>query len=181
MSTDDPQWASEKLRVTEQRLSEAKGQIARLMAEHHAAALMTGDRRYRTLRYIEKEIRKAEEHRDKINRERLKTLAEVAADPCASGNDAPNLCPRNGTFQSFRYEGRDYNLTPQAAAIVKVLYEAKGRPVAKAEIQSKTKCGKISDSFRRPDGPQVWKKLIVRTKGRQGFYSLQPNALGHSH
>ena len=86
----------------------------------------------------------------------------------------------NESGQKIEFKGREYNLTPLAGEIVKVLFEADGKKVDKAEIQRKTRCGKISDAFRRPDGPQVWKKLIVVTRGRKGFYSLIPRAFNHS-
>jgi hypothetical protein len=68
MSTDDPQWARERLRVIEQRLGEAEGWLARLNAEHHAAAQMTGDRRLRTLRSIENKIAEAAKHKHYLER-----------------------------------------------------------------------------------------------------------------
>lgn len=68
MSTDDPQWASEKLRVLEQRRGESKGRIEKLKAKHHAASMMNGDRRYRTLRSIEEHLRKEAEYLDKMDR-----------------------------------------------------------------------------------------------------------------
>ncbi len=180
MSTDDPQRASERIRVLQQRLGEAKGRIETLRAKHHAAALMTGDRRYRTLRSIEEEIGKAVEHRDNLDRLRQEALTEGSADIRSSGKNAPQFYLRNGSYQTFSCDGHEYNLTPQAAAIVKILYEAQGKLVAGADIQSRTGCGKISDSFRCLDGPQVWKKLIQIEKGRKGFYSLHLQAFNRS-
>jgi hypothetical protein len=99
---------------------------------------------------------------------------------CATRDKNTNFYLKNGSYQTIVFCEHEYSLTRQAGAIVKVLHEAGGKPVAKADIQSKTKCGKISDSFRRLDGPQVWKKLIEVTKGRKGFYRLHPQAFGHS-
>jgi hypothetical protein len=92
----------------------------------------------------------------------------------------PTFYARNQSYQTIVFQGREYSLTSQAGAIVKFLHEAGGKPVARADIQSKTKCGKVFDSFRSLDGPQVWEKLIVATRGRKGFYSLRSQAFGNS-
>jgi hypothetical protein len=100
--------------------------------------------------------------------------------PGATRTKKSSFYTKDRSYQTIVFCGREYNLTPQAGAILKVLHESGGKPVAKADIQSKTTCGKIADSFRRLDGPQVWKKLIEVTKGRKGFYSLRLQALSHS-
>jgi hypothetical protein len=100
--------------------------------------------------------------------------------PGVTRNNKRSFYPKNESYQTIVFRGREYSLTPQAGAIVRVLYEAGEKPIAKADIQSKTKCGKIADSFRSLDGPQVWRKLINVTKGRKGFYSLAPQAFSHS-
>jgi hypothetical protein len=104
---------------------------------------------------------------------------EISSAAKPSKSPAATFYPKNG-YQTIVFCDQEYRLTSQAGAIVKVLHEAGGKEVPKTEIQSKTRCGKISDSFRRIDGPQVWKKLIVVTKGRKGFYSLHPQAFTHS-
>jgi hypothetical protein len=98
--------------------------------------------------------------------------------PAAAGQ--PKFYAKSKSYQTIVFLGREYSLTPQAGAILKVLHESGGKPVAKVDIQSMTKCGKISDSFRCLDGPQVWKNLIEATKGRKGFYRLNPKASSYS-
>lgn len=107
------------------------------------------------------------------------TKGNTKSRPRAARSEEPNF-KMNESGQKIEFKGREYNLTPLAGEIVKVLFEADGKKVDKAEIQRKTRCGKISDAFRRPDGPQVWKRLIVVTRGRKGFYSLIPRAFNHS-
>ena len=98
------------------------------------------------------------------------------SDPGATLTKKPTFSARNQSYQIIVFQGREYSLTPQAGAIVKFLHEAGGKPVPRADIQDKTGCGKISDSFRRLDGPRVWKQLIEVTKGRKGFYRLRQHS-----
>jgi hypothetical protein len=116
------------------------------------------------------------EHKADLAEENASSSKRVSRRP----SKKPSFYARNESYQTIEFREHEYSLTPQAGAIVKVLHEAGGKPVAKAEIQSKTKCGKISDSFRSFDGRKVWKELIVVTRGRKGFYTLDPRAFKRS-
>lgn len=131
------QWTKEKIRITEQRLGDAKGKLERQRAEHHAASLMPGDRRYRECRRIETEIAKTEKHIDELNHD-LQTsqqAIDVSADHGTSANDKRNFYPKNESYQTIVFLDHEFYLTPQAAAIVKVLHTAEGRLVTAARSQ----------------------------------------------
>jgi hypothetical protein len=115
-----------------QRLGNAKAQLAMLDAEHHAATLMTGDRRYKTLRRIEKKIGEATKYKNDIEcaLQKLSVPTELSVDPHKSRQNEANFYARTASYQRIVFLGHEYTLTPLAGAIVKVLHEANGKPVA---------------------------------------------------
>ena len=67
----------------------------------------------------------------------------------------------------IEFEEIRYQLTKQAAEIVKMLHEAHCAQrvgVSVRQIQNKTKCGKVWDSFRRRKEGAFWAKLIEKVE-----------------
>jgi len=74
-------------------------------------------------------------------------------------------------YRTISFNGqRLYRLTPQQAAIVRVLHESRYYEASTQRIKKQTKCRSIHDSFKRGDGPEIWKNVIVHHS--RGFYRL---------
>lgn len=113
---------------------------------------------------------------------------ESGANTAPDGKEQDLFFSHSTDYRNICYGGSSYVLTTQQAAIIQVLHQA-GKtgtdPVSTAQIKTAIKCGKISDSFRAGDGPELWKRLIVPLKGRHGMYRLDPGIVaqtenGHS-
>jgi hypothetical protein len=70
---------------------------------------------------------------------------------------------------SFKGQPR-YHLTPQQAAIVRVLHQSPYYEASTQIIKKQSKCGPIRGSFKTGDGPEIWQKVIVHHP--KGFYRL---------
>jgi hypothetical protein len=74
-------------------------------------------------------------------------------------------------YRIIRCKGQPlYRLTPRQAAIVRVLHQ---RPYCEASthtIKKQAKCGPIHDAFKKGDGPEIWKNVIVHHP--RGFHRL---------
>jgi hypothetical protein len=74
-------------------------------------------------------------------------------------------------YRIISFKGQPlYRLTPRQAAIVRVLHR---RPYCEASthtIKKQAKCGPIHDSFKKGDGPEIWKNVIVHHP--RGFHRL---------
>lgn len=112
------------------------------------------------------------------------TLEKSPNQPVAAGNRRKRRA-RNKTarrefshsddYRTIGFRGNPYRLTPQQAAIIRVLDEARKQgtcEVGKKAIQEKAQCGKLSDSFRTGDGPKLWKTLVVSVDRPRGLYKL---------
>jgi hypothetical protein len=74
-------------------------------------------------------------------------------------------------YRTIGFNGqRLYRLTPQQAAIVRVLHESRYYEASTQRIKKQTKCRSIHDSFKTGDGPKIWKNVIVNHP--RGFYRL---------
>ena len=168
MRRDGPKSDSDQHRIVLPRnLDNANATLASLDAEHRAAALMTGDRRYRTLRSIEEKIRAAEEHRSKLERE-LQTSKALTL-PLESP-----IFSHSTDYCSIRYKGVPYALTRNQSTIIKLLHEAylKGTPSLRKDallsaIEAET--SRVRDSFK---GSPLWGTLIVANKKPRGTVKL---------
>lgn len=167
MQRDDAQSDNKQHRaVLEQSLDRANAHLARLNAKHRSAALMTGDRRYRTVRGIEEEILIATIHRDKCVRD----LQNLKAPTKVSG---PRIFSASEDYCSITYRGVPYILTKNQRKIIKLLHEAyiEGTPaLSKGALLSaiEAETSRVRDSFKNSP---LWRTLVI-SNGRRGTYSL---------
>jgi hypothetical protein len=73
-------------------------------------------------------------------------------------------------YRIISFNGQRLYLTPQQAAIVRVLHESPYYEASTQIIRKQTKCGPIHNYFKSGDGPEIWKKVIVHHP--RGFYRL---------
>ena len=113
---------------------------------------------------------------EETEREQFKRTIRAKSGPAAVHRRKKLFYAKDVGYQTVVFRRRKYQLTPQAGAILKILYEAKGDSVSTPTIKEKLNCGDVFDSFRSQDGPKVWKILIQVVRGRKGFYKLHPDA-----
>ena len=76
-------------------------------------------------------------------------------------------------YRTIIFKGQPlYHLTPQQAAIVKLLHQSRYYEASTQIIKKVTGCSQIRFSFRAGDGRKIWKKVIVPTDHPRGFYRL---------
>jgi hypothetical protein len=175
MTTDRPKSATEERRVVlEQRLDEARGRLESLRAEHRAAAYMTGDRRYRTCRSIEKVIGQAEQHRSMLDRELQELNSATQASESQKVPNEDSIFSHSDDYSSIKYKGVAHSLTRNQSTIIGLLHKAHlgGTPLLHkstllSAIQAET--SRVRDSFK---GSALWGKLIVPNGSPRSTYRL---------
>jgi len=74
-------------------------------------------------------------------------------------------------YRTIIFKGHPlYHLTPQQAAIVKLLHQSRYYEASTQTIRKQMKCGPIHNSFKTGDGPKIWKNVFVNRP--RGFYRL---------
>jgi hypothetical protein len=70
-------------------------------------------------------------------------------------------------YQTITFKGQPlYHLTPQQAAIVKLLHQSRYYEASTQTIRKQMKCGPIHNSFKTGDSPKIWKDVIVNRPQR---------------
>jgi hypothetical protein len=84
--------------------------------------------------------------------------------------DRPTL-EFSDNYRTITFKGQPlYDLTRQQAAIVRVLHESRYYEASTKTIKKQTKCSSVHGSFKRGDGPEIFKRVIVHRS--RGFYRL---------